>query len=655
MRKAILVIMLMLGLSLTAGGCGSQLIQEQKEPLSVYGETARFSLRSVDFIDENTGWLVRDAADSKQLSSQILQTENGGTSWQAVANLQDARVERLKFVNQTTGWAIAQATTSTAANEQSYSTRILHTNDGGQNWDVQWEDKLNPSANVNFTLGNLWFPNASQGYALLNGKLLATQDGGKQWTPILDVADFTPQHMSFVNRDMGWVLGTTKAKLVVLYTGDGGKHWQQQFAQDYPSGDIRIGSIDINFVNETTGWFLTTDLATMQGNLYYTADAGREWQKINQIGSARPSPTQLRFLTPTLGWIPLAVCAGPISGGLLSTKDGGKTFTKVGSDQQLSSARVVDFISDQQGWAIGETPNQGDYLIRTSDGGQSWTQTYPKLKPTKDISFVDNQNGYGLGQLFDSGALIRTSDGGTTWQKIYSFSGKYWPSKLSFINNNQGWVTATVVNEDKTVILKTTDGGKTWVALKSEIPQSAVSFASYFRFFDPANGIMAAPIANATNFYRTQDGGHTWDLSLKENSRGIYQFSFMSPNQGWQVFSGGTGRNSIDFSRMKGWGNWRDLSQISANALAYGIDFISPEQGFMVLEDSPFGSGRRVKLLVTTNGGRTWSSHSFPSGFRLDMLSDHIPIQFTDDKHGWILSTLGLLRTNDGGNSWTLD
>lgn len=92
---------------------------------------------------------------------------------------------------------------------------------------------------------------------------------------------FTPQHMSFTNADAGWVIGIIRQqdptvpseqnstyKLVVLHTVDGGKHWQQQFIRKYAKGEGPIGSVDIDFVNATTGWFLTSNLATTCGNRF---------------------------------------------------------------------------------------------------------------------------------------------------------------------------------------------------------------------------------------------------------------------------------------------------------------------------------------------------------------------------------------------------
>ncbi|MCR4419420.1 MAG: hypothetical protein QHH27_02985 [Clostridia bacterium] len=261
---------------------------------------------------------------------------------------------------------------------------VLHTEDGGRTWGVQWEDK-----SVNLPSGyDLWFQDTTQGYALINGKLLATRNGGQQWfTLSFGDEDFVPQHLSFVNPATGWVIGVTRRedhsqapgenlenRLVVFRTTDGGRHWQQQFAQDYP--DDRVGSIDIQFINATTGWFLTSNLATWAGELYYTANGGGDWQKINQIKCVRPTPTQVQFVTAQVGWIPLDVGAGPVAGGLLLTRDGGRSFALV--EGAGESIREAVFISPQQGWAVGTAPNCGDYLIRTTNGGQSWTQVFPQ-------------------------------------------------------------------------------------------------------------------------------------------------------------------------------------------------------------------------------------------------------------------------------------
>lgn len=247
---------------------------------------------------------------------------------------------------------------------------------------------------------------------------------------------------------------------------------------------------------------------------YIIKIVGSETQTGKMLGrnTARPTPTEIKFITPKIGWIPLDVGAGPIAGGLTLTKDGGKNFTRVGSDNEMGSVLEVDFVSAQQGWAVGTALNQGDYLTRTTDGGQTWTQVYPRLSPTQGITFVDNQHGFGLGELADAGALLYTADGGDTWQQIYSFGEQYRPSMLSFVNRNLGWILAASTQSKETLILRTTDGGNNWTSLDgvNQTTQLALKFASIFRFFNPENGLIVISNAIENTFWRTQDGGQTW-------------------------------------------------------------------------------------------------------------------------------------------------
>ncbi|MCR4419433.1 MAG: hypothetical protein QHH27_03050 [Clostridia bacterium] len=361
---------------------GTRATWSEGEQAAAQGENPYLALHSLEFIEANTGWVAaEDRSSPPGQGSQILRTLDGGAHWEKAAELKDTAVHRLRFVDRTTGWALAESGGQNSK-AQAGMVKLLHTEDGGQTWEAQWEE-----TSTNLPAGyDLWFQDATQGYALLNGRLLATRDGGKQWFSLsFGVAGFVPQHLAFVNPATGWVIGvvpgkeSSKAaegredKVVVLRTADGGKHWQEQFAQGHPDG--QGGSIDICFVDASTGWFLTSNLATWAGELYYTANGGEDWEKINEIKCVRPTPTQVRFVTSQVGWIPLDVGAGPIAGGLLLTLDGGNTFARVESAGE--SLREVVFVSARQGWAVGTAPDYGDYLIRTTDGGRSWTKVFP--------------------------------------------------------------------------------------------------------------------------------------------------------------------------------------------------------------------------------------------------------------------------------------
>jgi photosystem II stability/assembly factor-like uncharacterized protein len=647
----------------------------QNEPIQVEGEVARISLHSVDFIDQNNGWMVQtkdhDEGGSYSQTSQILRTQDGGNHWENI-ELSNVLVLWLRFLNSTEGWALARTGCRIASgNQVCDSTEILHTQDGGNTWDVQWKQTNDPSTDSRVWMSHtdLVFPNPTHGYALVEDQLLTTQDGGKQWYPIsFDVDGFVPDHISFTNAETGWVIGrivrqsspespsvsNQNNELMVLQTVDGGKHWKRQWTKTYPPGPV--GSVDIRFVNPITGWFLTSDTAAMSGDLYYTSNGGQKWQKINQIKSARPTPSQLSFVTTKVGFIPLDVGAGPIAGGLMKTQDGGKSFDIIQSDENAGSLHEVTFLSERAGWAVGTSLyNSTDYLMRTNDGGNTWEQIYPRLRPTRDISFTDDQHGYGLGQLTDAGALLRSTDGGETWHNIHRFSPKLQPIRLSFTNRDVGWVLA-VSWTGRTEILRTVDGGVTWSPIGEDIPQVKDDMTAYFRFFNQNDGVLAETASNDIKLYRTQDGGKHWRETGQEQPKDVekHVFAFISPAIGWDAVSTSENRQSdVAIKTTTDGSSWSNARSASSGTYAYGIDFISEERGWMLAEERPFSPNSRWYLFVTSDGGKTWVPSLFPDSFQPQAIKDRMPIQFTDAHHGWILSSQGLLRTQDGGRSWT--
>lgn len=632
------------------------------DAISVLGENNNFSLYSVDFLDENNGWVIRDKYNAAytETKSQLLRTQDGGTHWAEIGS-DSYTLYTVKFVTTDEGWAISQvgdeAELNPGSDEHEIQYTIMHTTDGAT-WSVQWEGQQVSTSDL-----SLWFQDTSNGFALVGNTLLATQSGGKEWTSVpFGVKDFIPQSMSFTDIKTGWVMGVNGKgdKISVLHTKDGSKSWQPQFQKTYSDGPV--GSIGIDFTDSNTGWFLTSDFSTMNGELYYTDDGGSSWKIINQIRCNRPTPTSIHFLSSEIGWIPLDVGAGPITGGLMYTRDGGKSFQVVGENpnaeysdatQKIISAREVDFISGQQGWAIGLSMNNGDYLLRTDDGGNTWTQVYPKLTPTQDISFVDSQTGFGLGALSDFGVLLGTSNGGNSWQTIKSLAQEYMPDKLSFIDSKTGWILASPVATNKTAILHTSDGGETWAELGSLPDYTEIE---YFKFFDANNGIAISAGKNGA-FYRTQDSGKTWaSAPRKMPANGIDQFAFLSGTEGWEVCNPGNYKTPYDIaiSHMMDGATWQAPIEIKQGAWSYALTFLSGQKAMMLVEEPPFNQDSRMKLLVTEDAGKTWEPYLLPEGINgaTIMLQNQPPMQFDDDLHGWILTAYGLLATQDGGKTW---
>ena len=608
------------------------------EAISVSGENGDFQLHSLGFSGSGMGWVIEDRYNSVSDSyrSQLLTTPDGGENWNE-AGPDGMWLDTACFADPTEGWAVSKETDGSvkvpAGSPKQVRYSILGTEDGGANWSVRWKSAVS-SEN---TASQLRFLTPETGFAMVGRKMLRTQDGGKSWTEVPSgLSDFVPKRFSFADAQNGWAAGSSgsRDRFSVLRTSDGGKSWRLQF-QGTKQESGAAGVIDIDFISAREGWFLTSDMTTMNGTLYHTSDGGANWNSLGEQRISRPSAEGLCFTDSKTGWIPFSPGAGPVDGGLSVTHDGGKTFrilgetaAEEGGPGAITSANQVLFLSAQDGWAVGEDRNHGDYLLRTTDGGNTWEQRYPSPGPVNAFSFVSGETGFGLGELSDENALLETQDGGESWQKVTSFTGTYSAEGISFLSPSEGWVLAQASGNAQ-IVLHTLDGGKTWNRVGS-FPSYAQSV--YFRFFDAENGVSVRD-AKKWEVFRTQDGGKTW-------------------NSVFAGFPNGALPDQAELSRLSGdpakWNYYPETMGTSGGAAAA----LLPDGKGMVLTDTPSG---RYELLLTADRGNTWDRHLMPESLgeeTFESLFENCPMQITDDGHGWILTEHGILVTADGGTSW---
>ena len=116
------------------------------------------------------------------------------------------------------------------------------------------------------------------------------------------------------------------------------------------------------------------------------------------------------------------------------------------------------FVDANHGWVVGR-----NLLLRTSDGGLSWTAVDTTVSRSSFIDFVDAQRGWRVlgDQQTDLDYLQRTSNGGATWQTVLVTSNYFVPdySVVDFLNASEGWVAG-----EQGLVLYTKDGGDDLVA-----------------------------------------------------------------------------------------------------------------------------------------------------------------------------------------------
>jgi photosystem II stability/assembly factor-like uncharacterized protein len=295
-------------------------------------------------------------------------------------------------------------------------------------------------------------------------------------------------------------------------------------------------------------------------------------------------------------------------GDLWCTEDGGKSWNKRSGKLVGGMFRAVSFIDSQRGLAV----NYGGQIWRTSDSGQSWTlishpkggeDNEPSFLP-QEIFFVDESHGW----LVDAFAIWRTDDGGNTWNRSLSLSNKveneiWQPTKISFVNSNAGWMSAT-----GGIVHRTKDGGQTWKSQKL-IPGNADARDVFFiseRVGWLTGFVSSTDPQSGTRLYRSDDGGESWkQIPIADNKTYIESICFISELKGWAV-----GRVSEKV------GDIRSMSGI---------------------------------VLHTFDGGKTWQKITVGEN---ELFFDRM--YFVDSQYGWLFARDNAYRTQDGGKSWNI-
>ena len=147
---------------------------------------------------------------------------------------------------------------------------------------------------------------------------------------------------------------------------------------------------------------------------------------------------------------------------------------------------------------------------------------------------------------------------------------------------------------------------------------------------------------------RTEDGGHTWIQQTVGTTDAVNDIYFRDKEDGFLLAG-----NAIFVTHDNGttWSQARRFlpSEFDGAAVElYSVRFSSKKKGWVVGSVSKRDRVVDSILVLTKNGGETWTRQRAPSR------SELIHIDFDNDRRGWIVGTAGtILNTIDGGETWT--
>ena len=252
-----------------------------------------------------------------------------------------------------------------------------------------------------------------------------------------------------------------------------------------------------------------------------------------------------------------------------------------------------------------------------------------------EVYFLPSDPDYGWICGFN-GKVIRTNDGGLTWQGV-TVPGVNQLESIHFANKRVGYTSG----DGK--IFKSIDSGATWKDITGTITLDGAALWGNF-FADENNGCVVGGgcgFFSTQYFYRTTDGGNTWNLFMGNTSNtGMTDVMLLEPNglayavsSGYIWKSTNGGRSWSIFSKSGGT-DWQEDLQIFGNSI------LVPYSGDCEGNNEP-NSGIRM----STDAGKNWKQ--FRTG--KSMFGTFL----IDEKRGWACGFRGsIYYTSDGGDHW---
>lgn len=214
---------------------------------------------TVYFVSEQVGWVGG--------SEVIYQTTNGGETWiegeVENADMASTTFLDIKYINPDLGWAVGGGTSF-----GNNGMKIFHSNNGGMYWELQLNAGENQVAwEIDFINELEVWVAASSDFG--TGILLHTEDGGDNWEEALNLQNGSFKDVFFLNDTVGWVCGKNTT---LLKTTDGGENWTPL---PVPVTEYPFQGYSVHFVDENTGWMG----GTYGQGVYITTDGGQTWNK----------------------------------------------------------------------------------------------------------------------------------------------------------------------------------------------------------------------------------------------------------------------------------------------------------------------------------------------------------------------------------------
>jgi photosystem II stability/assembly factor-like uncharacterized protein len=377
----------------------------------------------------------------------------------------------------------------------------------------------------------------------------------------------------------------------------------QEWVRQHPFEDLR----DVLDVAMSPGGFGV--MVGEDGLAMETQDFGQTWAYIeeNFIGTQREAACTPNGDGTYTTWI-----AG---NDLWRSADEGESWEKLSDPEGVGSTFFMHVLQPDELFVANYTT-----LLKTADGGSSWTDITPEnVGFISNIFFLDSNHGW-VGNR--DGQLFITEDGGLTWEQVMVAEGLEEYVEPLFVDELNGYAS---LRED---FYQTSDGGFTW----EKIADNAFGNYTDDMMFTDETGQSIIATSFDNGIYQSTDGGQTWSRTLTGSiNNGLYA---LPDGQAWI----GSNYRSVFYSSEPG-ATYQNLVP-GLRASLQEIAFWDIDRGWAVGGSS---------VLKTSDGGDTWEASSL-QGFTTENSLQQILV--ISEQEVWLSGRRYVVRTTDGGTTW---
>ncbi|MEL7185682.1 MAG: hypothetical protein AAFN50_04505, partial [Pseudomonadota bacterium] len=282
---------------------------------------------------------------------------------------------------------------------------------------------------IGYGLAGFSFGDEEVGYAISNSanaghppQAFKTLDGGASWQDLPVSADWVPRGIHFRTRTEGYLIlrfnpvGHSMQNIRgcgLLRTVDGGQVWEEVKTSEC---DCFLGPM--NFSRDDVGYAYVWSKRSQSGWLWRSIDGGRSWSSWIELPKSQAGVSRIEVIDDDVILVP-QLGVFPLSTGILVVSANGQLRNPI----HLNYPRVkqLRFASRDIIFAV-VSDELGNYLLRTVDGGRTWTRV---LEGSVGLAYVTSRDEIGV--LVSKGrtdksdiaspvsSFAYTADGGNTW------------------------------------------------------------------------------------------------------------------------------------------------------------------------------------------------------------------------------------------------